>query len=75
MPKTDPAFFLIYPAGLTGIKRKSENMIPSVYDGAISQMSTTSSSSSSSTKISNRRESGQPTPKRYNFKTKIQKVQ
>merc|ERR1719232_2404915 len=43
-----------------GLKRKAENVLPTVFDGPISQMS---SNASASSKISNRRESGQQ-PKR-----------
>jgi len=43
-----------------GLKRKAENMLPSEFDGSISQMSTPSSTP----KISTRRESGQPATKK-----------
>jgi len=48
------------PNANRGLKRKADNMLPSVLDGSISQMSTPSSTP----KISTRRESGQPQVKK-----------
>ena len=50
-------FCLFY---FSGLKRKAENMLPSEFDGSISQMS----DPSSTPKISTRRESGQPATKK-----------
>ena len=51
-------FFILF--FFSGLKRKAENMLPSEFDGSISQMSTPSSTP----KISTRRESGQPATKK-----------
>ena len=60
IPKLMDIYFQFILSYFSGLKRKAENMLPSEFDGSISQMSTPSSTP----KISTRRESGQPATKK-----------